>query len=414
MEQRFGHDFSRVRVHTDSTAASSATHASAQAYTIGNDVVFGSGQYNPGSPAGRQLLAHELAHVVQQDTPGGGAAPANAYESEAGAAAERVSRGEPASVTLAAPTAMQRQPLPGSSLSADLTETASPLMAAAIGSTTLDGFETGKADISAGNRKKLERTVDTIVKLLKPYPASTIRVIGYTDAVGQESDNLALGQARADSVQSALLDMGIPGVSVQTESRGATEFVVNSKKSEGRNRRVEVRFQPTRLMHTGLSGGLTFAPSPTPTPPTPPPSGATKGIVPGIGDLCLTNPTLCYGTDPGKPTVPPGALQPIPDDTPWELMDVGGINENYTSHGVSPREAGDLRAKWAEAYWRYFHAGKSKEIAAKLANSEISGTAGKGMSRDYPNPADQLDRDMQKGYPDAKKIGPVSIPIYKF
>jgi hypothetical protein len=212
-------------------------------------------------------------------------------------------------------------------------------------------------------------------------------------------------------VQAALLDMGIPGVSVHTESRGAGDLVVNSKKSEPRNRRVEVRFEPSRLMHKGLSSGLTFTPS-TPTPPAS--AGTIKGGIPGIGNLCVTNPTLCYGTDPGKPTVPPGALQPIPDDTPWELMDVGGINENYTSHGVSPREAGDLRAKWAEAYWRYFHAGKSKEIAAKLANWEISGTAGKGMSRDYPNPADQLDRDMQKGYPDAKKIGPVSIPIYKF
>jgi len=66
-ELRFGHDFSRVRVHTDTHAARSAQALGAQAYTLGNDMVLGAGQYAPHTDAGRQLLAHELAHVVQQD-----------------------------------------------------------------------------------------------------------------------------------------------------------------------------------------------------------------------------------------------------------------------------------------------------------------------------------------------------------
>ncbi|MGB9632210.1 MAG: DUF4157 domain-containing protein [Chloroflexaceae bacterium] len=66
MEPRFGHDFSRVRVHTDARAAESARAVNALAYTVGRDVVFGAGQYAPGASAGRRLLAHELAHVVQQ------------------------------------------------------------------------------------------------------------------------------------------------------------------------------------------------------------------------------------------------------------------------------------------------------------------------------------------------------------
>ncbi|MBV9791738.1 MAG: DUF4157 domain-containing protein [Chloroflexi bacterium] len=64
---RLGHDFSRVRVHTDATAARSAHEVSALAYTVGPDIVFGAGQYTPETDSGRQLLAHELAHVVQQD-----------------------------------------------------------------------------------------------------------------------------------------------------------------------------------------------------------------------------------------------------------------------------------------------------------------------------------------------------------
>ncbi len=65
-EPRFGHDFSAVRIHTDARAAESARAVDALAYTVGRDVVFGAGQYAPGTGEGRRLLAHELTHVVQQ------------------------------------------------------------------------------------------------------------------------------------------------------------------------------------------------------------------------------------------------------------------------------------------------------------------------------------------------------------
>lgn len=66
MEPRFGHDFSKVRVHADAKAAESARAVNALAYTVGRDVVFRMGQYTPGAREGRKLLAHELTHVVQQ------------------------------------------------------------------------------------------------------------------------------------------------------------------------------------------------------------------------------------------------------------------------------------------------------------------------------------------------------------
>ena len=66
MEPHFGHDFSQVRVHTDSEAADSARAVNARAYTVGRNVVFGAGQYSRGSREGQKLIAHELAHVVQQ------------------------------------------------------------------------------------------------------------------------------------------------------------------------------------------------------------------------------------------------------------------------------------------------------------------------------------------------------------
>ena len=74
MEQRFGHDFSRVRVHTDSVAGQSADDVNALAYTVGRNIAFGAGRFAPETQEGRRLLAHELTHVVQQ-----GAAAANSY-----------------------------------------------------------------------------------------------------------------------------------------------------------------------------------------------------------------------------------------------------------------------------------------------------------------------------------------------
>jgi len=66
MEQRFGYDFSGVRVHTGADATQSARDVNANAYAIGNRIVFGAGQFTPGTHQGRHLIAHELTHVVQQ------------------------------------------------------------------------------------------------------------------------------------------------------------------------------------------------------------------------------------------------------------------------------------------------------------------------------------------------------------
>jgi hypothetical protein len=66
MEPRFGHDFSKVRVHTDAKAEESARAVRASAYTVGTHVVFSNGQFAPSAPEGLRLIAHELAHVIQQ------------------------------------------------------------------------------------------------------------------------------------------------------------------------------------------------------------------------------------------------------------------------------------------------------------------------------------------------------------
>lgn len=103
MESRFGHDFSRVRVHVDQPAAEAADALAARAFTWGSHIVFGAGSYAPRTPLGVRLLSHELTHVVQQSRGGGRAEasvshPSDPAEREASHLAERVALGETVAV----------------------------------------------------------------------------------------------------------------------------------------------------------------------------------------------------------------------------------------------------------------------------------------------------------------------------
>jgi len=112
MEPRFGHDFSQVRVHTDPRAGESAEAVNAQAYTVGRDVVFAPGQYQPTTEAGNAVLAHELSHVVQQDDVAGHAAstishPSDSSEREADVVAGNVLRNEAVTLNQSPSAAIQ-------------------------------------------------------------------------------------------------------------------------------------------------------------------------------------------------------------------------------------------------------------------------------------------------------------------
>src|SRR5215213_1007869 len=88
-EPRFGHDFSRVRVHADAEAAESARAVNALAYTVGGDVVFGAARYAPRSTEGRSLLAHELTHTIQQGASGRQTNQQNSFRDSSLVATER-------------------------------------------------------------------------------------------------------------------------------------------------------------------------------------------------------------------------------------------------------------------------------------------------------------------------------------
>lgn len=257
MEPRFGQDFSHVRVHSDALAARSARAIDAQAYTVGADLVFGAGQFAPDTPGGRRLLAHELAHAAQPRASGPAriARPGDASEREADSAADAVSAGASARPAVAG-AAIQRQPLPGSSHESlplsgggDLLDNASPLLAAAAGSTTLDEFETGKAEIKPAHQTQLASAARNMQTLMRRYPLSTVTVTGYADTVDNAAKNLSIGAARAATVKQALIDLGIPDaiISANSKGEGAPQAVkTRDETPNAKNRRVEVQFHPVR------------------------------------------------------------------------------------------------------------------------------------------------------------------------
>jgi Domain of unknown function (DUF4157) len=116
MERRFGHDFSRVRVHSNAAAEQSALEVNAHAYTLGHQLVFGPGQWAPKTQEGRRLIAHELTHVVQQ-----GAAASTPRvlarrwtdQPEMARPAQQAGEGELAEKPSSPTQILQRQPNPG-------------------------------------------------------------------------------------------------------------------------------------------------------------------------------------------------------------------------------------------------------------------------------------------------------------
>jgi hypothetical protein len=122
-EPRFGHDFSKVRIHTDAKAAESAQAVSALAYTVGRDVVFGAGQYAPATSQGRELLGHELTHVVQQSEATAStqafpvSEPAGVGEQDANRVPDRMKLGTRAKAATPLAQPVQTRPITGLSLS---------------------------------------------------------------------------------------------------------------------------------------------------------------------------------------------------------------------------------------------------------------------------------------------------------
>jgi outer membrane protein OmpA-like peptidoglycan-associated protein len=232
MGSRFQHDFSAVCVHADARAADMARSAGARAYTIGSDVVFGAGEYQPHSEQGRQLIAHELAHVVQQAR--GGSSPD--AERRADDAAAHAMRGETISAAAVggAPVSMQAQSDPN----------AQPTSL----KRTLSGFELNSDVPNKDHNDEIARLADSISleTSLLGQGRPRISIGGHTDTSGPDKLNDDLSQRRASQVEAvlkkALVDKKVSDAQITTAGFGEHQLAVKTKDNvrEPRNRRVEI------------------------------------------------------------------------------------------------------------------------------------------------------------------------------
>jgi outer membrane protein OmpA-like peptidoglycan-associated protein len=262
MAARFGAGFGDVRVRTDAAADAQARSESAQAFTRGDEITFAAGRYDPVSSSGRELLAHELAHVVQQRR-GGGSADA---ESRADRAAADVTAGRPVNANTLGGAPVGVQAKPGD---APATDTANPATEAPVSGSrrfvrVLDRFALDKDTLTADHRKTIDELAFSIslhVGMLARGKAR-IEIVGHADTTGKDEHNDKLGQDRADRVKEALEKKLAPGedqkpptLDWSVRSAGEQELLIPTpdKTLEPRNRAVEVR--------------VTIESMPAPTPP---------------------------------------------------------------------------------------------------------------------------------------------------
>ncbi|MBD2773375.1 eCIS core domain-containing protein [Iningainema tapete] len=272
MESRFGHDFSSVRVHVDAKAAESAQVVNALAYTVGQNIVFGAGQYSPTINEGKQLLAHELTHVIQQGDRSFNTSaslqfdhPTSISEQEASASADRVMQQSQVTsisknVAVVDSPQIQRQ----TNLATDERKpTGLPYIDSIFALLTLDAFTSDSAELTEAHSSKIAAYKKRVAQLMKLYPDSYITIVGHTDATDTEQHNQMLGQQRAETVMKALGegDLAIPQSIMRAYSLGKTSLKVQTKNRESRNRRVEVSFTARRYSYRDLP---TLSPSQPP------------------------------------------------------------------------------------------------------------------------------------------------------
>jgi outer membrane protein OmpA-like peptidoglycan-associated protein len=363
MEQRFGHDFSQVRIRADSKAAYSARTVGALAYTVGRDVVFREHQYAPHWHAGRRLIAHELAHVVQQQMSGSVvqqqaaiSQPDDAAELQAERVADQVVRGEP--VGYIAPlsyTLVQRDNDLNTDKQADepaekplsrddetqLSRTSPGQVGGSVQPPVISiyNFAIDSANLKIEHKAALTEVAD----LIKQTDTSKVGVIviGHADSTGSPRVNLPLSRRRAQAVRELLASK--TGRSIAAEWAGDTQPADANDSVDGRsrNRRVDIHFRPLGGARPSLEPPPKTERPPAekdqPPPTQPPPkqdepprredepkddkwfcakypllcAGIGVGVGVGVGALfCFLNPLKCLPT----PRIPGGDPPKAPED----------------------------------------------------------------------------------------------------
>jgi hypothetical protein len=284
MEQSFGRDFSQVRVHNGAQAARSARAVQAQAYTVGQSIVFDTGRYEPETTSGQRLLAHELTHTIQQGRGSAGKVqmfgdltvnhPGDRYEREAENSAARVISGQRVSTTSSlAAGSLQRQ--------ADISQAPADMLAGPCTLTAGPGHMPGtdvmlSVSVSAITPAQRAAITTFVTSWVAAGSRDDVIVDGWASTDGAQSTNWRISCDRAEAVKAELVTQGIPAAKIFTFAHGeSTEF---STTSPDQNRRAIITTRPT---------------------PGPPPVGPVP--VPGAG-AAITSETVLLAPAPRNRT----------------------------------------------------------------------------------------------------------------
>lgn len=233
MEREFGIDFNGVRLHTDSDAAQISRELNAEAFTYGRDIYFGAGRYSPGTSSGKRLLAHELTHVVQQQSMEGTIRcfPTDEDECPGYQPGER-------STSLTA----------SGHLYPDVT-------LHAPGQLLIADFGVDRQSLKSSTQA--EPLLQVVLNTFESDNSYRLSIFGYSDCVGSDSVNTDIRHGRAEQLESLLSHSARSRVTFRGGA-GLSSYVTNNNTSENRakNRGVMVYFSNR-------------APTPTTT-PTPP------------------------------------------------------------------------------------------------------------------------------------------------
>ncbi len=241
MESAFSTDFSSVRIFDDSQAHRSARELGARAYTLGQNVVFGANAYAPATGEGRRLLAHELAHTIQQEpsnstagatqmstaeasqmsTPTGTTSPNSPIEAEADRAAMAVASGRRPTVQL-----RQVAPLVARACDADVTATVDDCVG--IDGEDIADVTTAREELILFNpgcddlRPGPDEPAKVVAAAQSIGPDDQIELHGFASEEGSAEFNANLSCARALAVQQMLVGLGFSAQNMTTFAHGAT------------------------------------------------------------------------------------------------------------------------------------------------------------------------------------------------
>jgi outer membrane protein OmpA-like peptidoglycan-associated protein len=246
-EQRFGHDFSKVRVHTDSRAAESAEAVNALAYTVGRDIVFAAGEYEVQNSAGKRLMAHELAHTLQQGQSQTNlelSVPGDAHEREADVVSEAILDGRQTPVISAnSASAVQRVVSEKDEIA---WETRNPdgkveyIKEDDRDSIVLWNFAVGSAALKSAHEAELRGVAK---KFSNASDQFVLDIEGHTSGTGSPTRNERISKARALEVKAFLAAEGVFRKQMLTSGAGAARPWVGETSPENlaKNRRVILR-----------------------------------------------------------------------------------------------------------------------------------------------------------------------------